>query len=70
MNSKNNYIGKMNEETAFEVKKVFEFYYKYNNYTNVLKRYNKPVIRQIKILQKNRQKKRKDQTLMKGDSKN
>lgn len=69
MNSKNNF--KINEDHIFEVKKIFEFYYKHNNYPNVLKRYNKPIMGLIKLLQKNRLKKRKDISISinKGDSK-
>lgn len=61
MNNKNNYMDKMNEENTYDSKKVYEFYFKHNNYPVVFKKYNKPIIKLIKILQKNRLKKRKDQ---------
>lgn len=50
MNNKNTYMEKMNEENTFDLKKVYDFYYKHNNYPVVLKQYNKPVLKLIKII--------------------
>lgn len=38
-------MDKMNEENTFDVKKIYDFYYKHNNYVNILKKYNKPIIK-------------------------